>query len=200
VNAGRLTLGWGVCGSFCTIAESAEVIENMLAEFKNRTPPVECTVYPVVSFNVLTLDTKFGAAADVVANIERICGRRCISTIAGAEPFGPKIRLDALIIAPCTGNTLAKIARGINDTPVTMAAKAHLRNDSPLIIALASNDALSANLGSIAALIERKHVYFVPLGQDDPHGKPHSLVADFSQLPQTLSAALEGKQIQPLLI
>jgi dipicolinate synthase subunit B len=196
---GSLLIGWGICGSFCTIARAAEMMENLIKDFQNLPEPIRCDVTPVVSFSVQQIDTRFGHAADIVARIEQICGRRCICTIEDAEPLGPKIKLDAFVIAPCTGNTLAKIARGINDTPVTMAVKAHLRNDSPTLIALASNDALSANLYSIAALLERKHVFFVPFGQDDPQGKPHSLVADFALLQSALISALEGKQLQPLL-
>lgn len=155
---------------------------------------------PVASFAVQTTDTRFGRAADLIGRAERICGESGVLTIAGAEPFGPKIKLDAFIIAPCTGNTLAKIASGVTDTPVTMAVKAHLRNDRPVVIALATNDALSGNLANIAVLLNRKNVYFVPFGQDDPHGKPHSLVCDFALLPETLSAALGGTQLQPLLL
>jgi dipicolinate synthase subunit B len=155
-------------------------------------------VQAIMSEHVYTMDTRFGKAADFRAEAERITGRPVISSIAAAEPLGPKTPLEALIIAPCTGNTLAKIAHGITDTTVTMAAKAHLRSNRPLVIALASNDALSANLKNIAAMLMRKNVYFVPMKQDDPEKKPHSLVADFALLPQTLAAALEGRQFQRL--
>lgn len=192
----KLSLGWGICGSFCTIENAIEVMEKMISCLH----PLECTVIPVISFNVKNLDTRFGKASDIIARIERLCGRSCISTIEDAEPLGPKHCLDAFIVSPCTGNTLAKIARGINDTPVTMAVKAHLRNDRPVVVALASNDALSSNLYNIAVLLERKHVFFVPLGQDDPKTKPHSLVADFSMTQPALISALEGKQLQLLLL
>ena len=129
-----------------------------------------------------------------------MCGREVVHTIVDAEPLGPKVVLDALVICPCTGNTLAKLAAGITDTAVCMAAKAHLRGDRPLVIALASNDALSANMKNIASLMTRKHVYFVPMRQDDPEKKPHSLVADFSLLEPTLKAALEGKQYRKVFI
>jgi dipicolinate synthase subunit B len=132
--------------------------------------------------------------------VERICGREILHTVVDAEPLGPKIRLDAMIICPCTGNTLAKLANGITDTAVCMAAKAHLRSDRPLIISLASNDALSANLRNIATLLSKKHVYFVPMNQDDPEKKPHSLVADFSKLTDTLHAAMEGRQFRRLFL
>lgn len=195
-----LSIGWGICGSFCTIARAAEMMERLINDFRSLPKPIDCAVTPVVSFSVQQIDTRFGRAADIVARIEEICGRRCICTIEDAEPLGPKIKLDAFVIAPCTGNTLAKIARGINDTPVTMAVKAHLRNDSPTLIALASNDALSANLYNIAALLERKHVFFVPFGQDDPQGKPHSLIADFALMQYALVSAILNRQLQPLLL
>ena len=132
--------------------------------------------------------------------MERLCGKRIISTVAQAEPIGPKKLLDALVIAPCTGNTLAKISRGVTDSVVTMACKAHMRNGRPVIIALASNDALSANGENLGRLMARDGIYFVPLGQDDPLGKPDSLVADFTRIPETIKAALEGRQIQPVLL
>jgi dipicolinate synthase subunit B len=129
-----------------------------------------------------------------------MCKKEPIHTVVDAEPLGPKITLDALVICPCTGNTLAKMAQGITDTAVTMAAKAHLRSDRPLVIALASNDALSANLGNIAKLLTRKNIYFVPMLQDDPNKKPHSLVADFSLIEKTLDYAMTGKQIRKLFL
>lgn len=191
-----LNIGWGICGSFCTIENSVDAMEKMISNLQ----PFECAVIPVISFNVKNLDTRFGKASDIIARIERLCGRSCIATIEEAEPLGPKLALDVFIVSPCTGNTLAKIARGINDTPVTMAVKAHLRNDRPVILALATNDALSANLSNIAILLERKQVFFIPLGQDDPDLKPHSLIADFSLTQPALISALAGKQLQPLLL
>ena len=156
------------------------------------------TLVPIISDIVRTTDTRFGDAVGVVSRIEYISGRTAIKSVRDAEPLGPKTPLDALIIAPCTGNTLAKIASGITDTAVTMAAKAHLRCDRPTVIALASNDSLSQNLRNIATLLVRKRVYLVPLKQDDPKSKPHSLVADFSRIPDALAAALEERQIRPL--
>ncbi len=149
---------------------------------------------------VWTTDTRFGSAEVFRREVESICSRPIIHTIPDAEPLGPSHPLDALIIAPATGNTLAKLANGITDTPVCMAAKAHLRRDRPLILALASNDALSANLKNIATLLSRKCVYFVPMNQDDPEKKPHSLVADFSLLRETLDAAFEGRQFRKLFL
>lgn len=183
-------IGYALCGSFCTHKRSLEVLRS-LADCGHE-------LLPIVSDCVYSTDTRFGTAASLCEELKKITGREVIHTIVDAEPLGPKIRLDAMIISPCTGNTLAKLARGITDTPVTMAAKAHLRSNRPLVIALCSNDALSANLQSISILLERKHVYFVPLSQDDPKGKPHSLVCDFSLLEKTLQLAIEGKQIQPL--
>lgn len=155
---------------------------------------------PIMSYNAYKTDTRFGSAWEWIEKIENVCGRKIINTIADAEPLGPKVSLDALVIAPCTGNTLAKLANGITDTPVCMAAKAHLRSDRPLVIALASNDAMSANLSNLATLLSRKNVYFVPMKQDEPIKKPHSLVADFSLLTKTLEDALSGKQIRKLFL
>ena len=145
-------------------------------------------------------DTRFGNAHDFMREMERICGRRVIATVEQAEPIGPKGLLDVLVICPCTGNTLAKLANGITDTAVTMAAKAHLRNSRPLVLAPSTNDWLSALAGSIGVLLNRKYIYFVPFGQDDPEKKPTSLVADFSLVADAAQAALEGRQLQPLLL
>ncbi|MDD4772501.1 MAG: dipicolinate synthase subunit B [Eubacteriales bacterium] len=194
-NIKSLAIGWGICGSFCTIDDAIEATEKLMTEL-----PPESTVIPVVSFNVKNIDTRFGKAAGIIARVEQLCGRSCIDTIEGAEPLGPEQSLDVFIISPCTGNTLAKIAGGVNDTPVTMAVKACLRNDRPVVAALATNDALSANLHNIATLLQRKHFFFVPLGQDVPQQKPHSMVADLSLLYPAVISALEGKQLQPLLL
>lgn len=185
-------IGYAFCGSFCTHAQSIEQLKKLKAQGYD--------ILPIMSENVYATDTRFGKARALIDELEKITGNSVIHTIVDAEPLGPKISLDALIIAPCTGNTLAKIARGITDTAVTMTAKAHLRADRPLVIALCSNDALSANLQNISILLERKHVYFVPLKQDDPTRKPHSLISEFSLVPQTLSYALESKQLRPLFI
>ena len=145
-------------------------------------------------------DTRFGRSEDLVRKVTQICGREVVHTVVGAEPIGPSMALDAMIVCPCTGNTLAKAANGITDTAVTMAIKAHLRGNRPLVIALASNDALSSNLKNIGTMLSRKCVYFVPLRQDDPQKKPHSLVADFSLLVPTLNDAMQGKQYQKIFI
>jgi dipicolinate synthase subunit B len=185
------TVGFAMCGSHCSFAKCLET----LAELKEQ----GYDILPIMSENAYKTDTRFGAASYFVHEVKAICGHNIIHTIKGAEPLGPSIKLDALIISPCTGNTLAKIANGITDTSVTMAVKAHTRNNRPVVIALATNDALGANLKNIGMALERKNIYFVPLGQDDPVNKPHSLIADFDMVNATLDKALEGIQIQPLL-
>ncbi len=185
-------IGYAFCGSFCTHRKSLEELRTLKNDGYN--------ILPIMSDNVYNTDTRFGTAKDLISEVEKITGNEVVHTIVEAEPLGPKIALDALIISPCTGNTLAKIARGITDTAVTMAAKAHLRSDRPTVLALCSNDALSANLQNISILLERKNVFFVPMKQDDPSGKPHSLVCEFPLLGRTLMGALAGKQVQPLFI
>lgn len=155
---------------------------------------------PIVSEAAAANDTRFGPAHEFMREMERICDKRVIDSLVKAEPIGPKKLLDVLVICPCTGNTLAKLANGITDSTVTLAAKAHLRNGRPLVICPATNDALAASAKNIGALLDKKHVYFVPFRQDDPQGKPTSLVADFSLVPDTIAAALEGRQLQPLLL
>ncbi len=184
-------IGYAFCGSFCTHARSLEVLARLRG--------AGWDILPIMSEIVYTTDTRFGRAADLIEGVERLCGRAAVHTVPAAEPLGPKTPLEALIIAPCTGNTLAKMAHGITDTAVTMAAKAHLRADRPLLITLATNDALSANLSNISVMLSRKSVYFTPLAQDDPEGKPHSLVADFDRIPAALTAAMSGRQLRPLL-
>lgn len=181
-----------MCGSFCTHGKA-------LAELKKLCGTYE-TVIPILSEICLTTDTRFGRAADLIARVEALTGRKVMASVDQAEPIGPKGLLDVLVIAPCTGNTVGKLANGITDTAVTMAAKAHLRGGKPVVVALASNDGLSGAAKNIGALLNRKHYYFVPFGQDDPVKKPCSLMADFTRVGETLEAALEGRQIQPLLI
>lgn len=186
------TVGFALCGSFCTHARAVEALEQVKARFAR--------VVPIVSETVAATDTRFGAAHDLMREVERICDHRVIATVKGAEPIGPQKLLDLLIICPCTGNTLGKLAAGVTDSSVTMAAKAHLRNGRPLVLAPSTNDGLSASAGSIGALLNRKYIYFVPFGQDDPEKKPASLVADFAQVADAAQAALEGRQLQPLLL
>ena len=183
-------IGYAFCGSFCTHARAVGELKKLIEQGYD--------ILPVMSETVWSTDTRFGTAEALRSRVEELCGHPIVHTVVDAEPLGPAQPLDALIISPCTGNTLAKIANGITDTAVCMAAKAHLRSDRPLVISLASNDALSANLQNIAKLLSRKNVYFVPMNQDDPEKKPHSLVADFSLLYPTLHAAFEGRQFRRL--
>ena len=185
------TVGFAVCGSFCTHSKAMAALEQVKAQFDH--------VIPIVSEATADMDTRFGKAHDLMREMERICDHRVISSIKAAEPIGPQKLLDLLIICPCTGNTLGKLAAGITDSTVTMAAKAHLRNQRPLLIAPSTNDGLAASAQSIGALLPRKYIYFVPFGQDAPIQKPTSLVADFSQTTAAALAALEGKQLQPML-
>ena len=185
-------IGFAMCGSFCTHKRALEQMTLLLEKGYD--------ILPIMSENVYSTDTKFGRAEDLRKKVRELCGREIISSIVDAEPIGPRAMLDALVICPCTGNTLAKLATGITDTAVTMAAKAHLRSDRELIIALASNDALSANLKNIGTMLTKKQVYFVPMTQDDPVNKPHSLVADFDLLLPTLEAAQAGKQYQTIFV
>lgn len=185
-------IGFAMCGSFCTHKYALEQLSLLLARGYE--------VLPIMSENVYSTDTRFGRAAELIDRVETLCNRRVVHTVVDAEPIGPKTVLDAMVVCPCTGNTLAKISNGITDTAVTMAVKAHLRGDRPLVLALASNDALSANLKNIGQLLIRKCVYFTPMRQDDPEKKPHSLVADFSLLLPTLDEALKGHQYQKIFI
>lgn len=185
-----MTIGFALCGSFCTYSQVFPVME-LLAQTHQ--------VIPIFSAAAAATDTRFGDAREHLQLAERICGTTPITTLAQAEPIGPKKLLDALVIAPCTGNTLAKLAHGIADSPVTMAAKSHLRNGRPVLLAVSSNDALAGAAPNIGALLARRHYYFVPFGQDDPTGKPTSMVADFRAIPQALEAALRGQQLQPVL-
>lgn len=181
-----------MCGSYCTHKEVLKALEKVCETYE--------TVIPILSENSACNDTRFGDAKDLVAAVERMTGRSVIASVTAAEPIGPKKLLDALVIAPCTGNTLGKLANGITDTAVTMAAKAHLRNDRPVVLAVATNDGLSASAQNIGILLARKNYYFVPFGQDDAFGKPCSLIADFELIADTVEAALTGKQFQPLLL
>ena len=186
-----MNIGFALCGSYCTFSKIFPVMEELARE--NR-------VVPILSDNVQKTGSRFGEPADFYEKAFQITGVEPICTIADAEPIGPKKLLDALIISPCTGNTLAKLAHGIADTPVTMAAKSHLRNGRPVIVAVSTNDGLAGAAENIGRLLARKNYYFVPFGQDDPKNKPTSLVADFVRIPQTLEAALEGSQVQPVLV
>ena len=185
-------VGFALCGSFCTHAQVLRELERLCGEYE--------TVLPIVSPVCTHTDTRFGTAEDFLSTVERLTGHTVMGSVREAEPIGPKKLLDVLVIAPCTGNTIGKLANGITDTAVTMAAKAHLRNDRPVVIAMASNDGLSGAARNIGELLGRKNYFFVPFGQDDPQRKPSSLVADFSRIGETVQAALEGRQLQPVLL
>lgn len=187
-----LRIGYAMCGSFCTFSKSFEQMKR-LAE-------LGAELTPIMSFNAARTDTRFGTAEGFRKAAEEITGRKVICTIEDAEPIGPKRMFDILAVCPCTGNTMAKLAAGIIDTPVTMAVKSHIRNNRPVVIAAATNDGLAGSAKNIGALLNYKCYYFVPFGQDDSAKKPRSLVADFNDLPETILAALDGIQYQPILI
>jgi len=186
-----MNIGFAMCGSFCTYCAVFPVMETLAKQHN---------VIPIFSHAAYTVDSRFGTAQAHIRRAEDICGKSPICTIDQAEPIGPKKLLDALVIAPCTGNTLAKLAHSIADGPVTMAAKSHLRNGRPILIAISTNDALAGAAENIGKLLGRKNYYFVPFGQDDPHKKPTSIVAHFDKIPDALVAAMDGKQLQPILI
>lgn len=185
-------VGFAVCGSFCTHEDVLKALERLTKIYE--------TVIPIVSETSAFTDTRFGSSDDLLDRLEELTGREALCDIPAVEPIGPKGLLDVLVIAPATGNTIAKLAAGITDTAVTMAAKAHLRNGRPVVIAMASNDGLSAGARNIGELLVRKNYYFVPFGQDNAAQKPCSLIADFGKLPETVDAALRGEQIQPILL
>lgn len=186
-----MNIGFAMCGSFCTFQNVFPVME-ILAQKHN--------VIPIFSFNAGSVDSRFGLARQHLERAAKICGHEVLKDIASVEPIGPKKLLDLLVIAPCTGNTLAKLAASIADTPVTMAVKSHLRNSRPVLLAISTNDALAGAAENIGKLMGRKNYFFVPFRQDDPIGKPTSIVADFSRIPEAAKAATEGRQLQPLLL
>lgn len=186
----KQTLGFALCGSYCTHSKALDSLKLLVQDYH---------VIPILSTEVTQTDTRFGTAQALKDTLETLCDHPVIDQIATAEPIGPKQWLDLLVIAPCTGNTLGKLANGIADTPVTLAAKAHLRNGKPILIAPSTNDGLAVSAVNIGQLLGRKHIYFVPFTQDDPQEKPDSLVSDFSLLPQAVQEALAEKQLQPVL-
>ena len=186
-----MTIGFALCGSYCTYDRVFPVIETLSKS--NR-------ILPILSEAAYTTDSRFGTAEHWKTRLEEICGCPPLHLISQVEPIGPKGLLDILVIAPCTGNTLAKLAHSIADGPVTMAAKSHLRNGRPVLVAVSTNDGLAGAGENIGRLLARKHYYFVPFGQDDPLKKPTSLIADFAQIPQAVEGALAGQQIQPMLL
>lgn len=187
----NITLGYAFCGSFCTIKESLAALKELAKE--------NIKIKPIMSPIVYNTDTRFTNAKELIAEVEGICGEKVIHDIVGAEPIGPKNLLDIIVVAPCTGNSLAKIALGVTDTPVVMAVKAHLRNEKPVVLAVATNDALGASAKNLGLLHNTKNIYFVPYCQDDPYSKEKSLVCDFTLIPETIKEALNGKQIQPVI-
>lgn len=186
------TVGFALCGSFCTFKESLMALEQVTAEFS--------TVIPILSEISAGTDTRFGTAEEHIRRITDLCGRRPLTSIREVEPIGPKKLLDLMIVAPCTGNTLGKLAQGITDSTVTMAVKAHLRNQRPVLLAVSTNDGLAASGRNIMELMGRKHIYMVPFGQDDPVGKPTSLKADMALVVPAALAALQQAQLQPVLL
>lgn len=186
----RKTVGFALCGSFCTFRRVIPVLKEMTREYE---------ILPILSSVAYETDTRFGTAKEFRDEIETACGRPIIHTVAGAEPIGPKKLLDLLVIAPCTGNTLSKLALGISDTPVTLAAKAHLRNRRPVVVAVSSNDSLAATAKNLGILLNTKEYFFVPFGQDDPVTKETSLVAQMEAIPDTVRAAFRGVQLQPMV-
>ena len=188
----NVKVGFCMTGSFCTFEKAFSAMQELR--------DAGCEILPIMSFNAGTTDTRFGTAQEHIRRAENICGKRVILSISDAEPIGPKKLTDIIIVAPCTGNTMAKLARSITDTPVTMAVKSHLRGGKPVLIACATNDALAGSFKNIGFLMNCRNYYFVPLGQDDPLKKPCSLVADFSLIPEAACAALDGRQLQPVLL
>ena len=187
-----MNIGYCFTGSFCTLSRSLSALKQLVLE--------GYSVVPIMSERVYSTDTRFTAASAFVKEVEEVCGRSVIHTVVDAEPIGPRGMLDLLVVAPCTGNTLAKVASGITDSAATMAVKSHLRADRPVLFALASNDAMSQNLANLSRLLSRKAVYFLPMRQDDPKGKPHSLVAEFEKIPECVALAIKGVQQRPLFL
>jgi dipicolinate synthase subunit B len=190
-NLNGLKIGLVLTGSFCTFQKAFEAAEKLIS--------YGAEIIPVMSYNAANIDTRFGKASEHIARLEKLSGHKVIRDIAEAEPIGPKNYTDVMLVAPCTGNTAAKLVLSVTDTPATMAVKSHLRGGKPVIICIATNDGLSNTAKNIGSLMNYKHYYFVPLVQDDPVNKPSSIVADFDRIPETISLAAEGKQIQNVL-
>lgn len=185
-------IGYGITGSFCTFAKTRKEVVRLTEMGAN--------VIPIFSYQAQSCDTRFGSAKEFVEGICEITGNEGIKTMQQAEPIGPNNFLDIMVIAPCTGNSAAKLCNGITDTPVLMAAKAHMRNGKPLVIAISTNDALGVNFKTIGGLMNMKNIYFVPFGQDNHRSKPNSMIARMELLPETIEAAMRAKQIQPIIV
>ncbi|HWI51451.1 MAG TPA: dipicolinate synthase subunit B [Symbiobacteriaceae bacterium] len=196
MNQGQLTgkkIGVAMAASHCNLARAMKQLELLVAEGAD--------LFPIISNNVRTTETRFGKPDDWITQIERITGKHPLSSIPEVEPFGPKVQLDCLVVMPCTGNTLAKLANAINDTPVCMAAKAQMRNHRPLVLAVTTNDGLGMNARNLGVMLGARNVYFVPFRQDSPTGKPTSIDSDIEQgLIPTILAAMDGRQVQPVLL
>lgn len=187
-----LKVGVAVTGSFCTIREVLQEIESLVESGAD--------VYPILSFSTGNMDTRFIGAEELKCRLKEITGNNVITTIQEAEPIGPKKLLDVMVVMPCTGNTMAKLANSVVDSPALMAVKSHLRNNRPVVLAVSTNDGLMGSAVNIGKMLARKNIYFVPFGQDDCINKPFSLVADFTKICETVKEAAEGKQLQPLLL
>ena len=186
------TIGYGITGSFCTFEKTKIAVGELVK--------LGAAVVPIFSYNVQRMDTRFGGAKEFMEAVEEITGNHGIKTIQEAEPIGPKANLDVMVIAPCTGNTMAKLWNGITDSPVLMASKAHLRNQKPLVISISTNDAMGMNFKNIGNLMNTKNIYFVPFGQDNYKSKPNSMIAKMNLLPDTIEAAMRGRQLQPMIV
>ncbi len=187
----KISVGFAMCGSFCTISKALKQMQKL--------KDLGYDLIPIMSEHVYETDTRFSSAEKVISSAESICGKKVIASICDSEPIGPQGMTDIMIVAPCTGNTAAKLAAGITDTAVTMAVKSHLRQQKPVLVAIATNDALAGSAQNIGRLLNTRNYYFVPFSQDDPVKKPSSLVADFELIPQAVEAALSGRQLQPVL-
>ena len=188
----KIKIGYAFCGSFCTIKQSVAALRTLAK--------LDYSIMPIMSAIVYSTDTRFGKAKELIEEVEDICGSKVMHDIPAAEPIGPKNLLDLIVVSPCTGNTLAKTALGVTDTSVTMSVKAHLRNDKPVVLGIATNDALGATAKNLGLLHNTKNIFFVPYKQDDPHSKQNSLVCDFSLIPLTVENALKGQQLQPVIM
>lgn len=188
----QLSVGFALSGSFCTFERVMKQIRELTDKRMELTP--------ILSFNAAGVDTRFGKADEWKARLKEVTGKEPMTTLVEVEPIGPKGLFDVLVVAPCTGTTLARLANGLSDTPVSLAVKSHLRRSRPVVLAVSTNDALGASMRNIALLKNTKHIYFVPMSQDDPTNKPNSLVADFTKIEETITAALSGVQIQPLFL
>ena len=188
----QLSVGFAMSGSFCTFDRVLMQVKELVG--------MGMEVTPIQSFNASTLDTRFGKAEDFRRRLIELTGRDPMTTLTDVEPIGPKGLFDVLVVAPCTGTTLGRLANGLSDSPVSLAVKSHLRRSRPVVLAVSTNDALAGNAASLGKLLARRYFYFVPFGQDSPMKKPASLVADFTKLPETVDLALQGKQLQPMLL